>query len=501
LTPEQVAGLMEIKAGDVYSVDKIRKSVEALQNAYGSMGYTDARINKAELRDVTQPQVDLLMLITEGTRYRTGLIPIQGNDLTQQRVILKQIRLQPDRPLDTTALEETKKALEETRLFAPRSVKLTIQPEDEARPGYRDVLVEVEETNTGSLGFGVGISSDSGIIGSITLNQRNFDILDTPDSWGEFFSGRAFRGAGQHFNITLAPGTETQTYSISLSDPYLFDTDYSGRTSFAYTTREYSDYDEDRLSHFIAFGRRFGDRWNGELTFRASRINIRDIDSDAPVDVFEVEGDNDLTGVGTRFSRVTADSRPRPSTGTKLELGVEQVGALGGDFTFTRLTAEHVLYLPIKEDFLGRRTVLSLSTQVGWIPQDVNDSPTFERFYLGGRSFRGLDFRTVSPKGIQADTGTLGTDPVGGTWSFFTGVEVQQPLWEELISGVVFVDSGTVIDAVGFDNYRVSVGVGIRLYVGQISPVPLAFDFGFPILKEDGDDERLFSFSLDIPFR
>ena len=56
--------------------------------------------------------------------------------------------------------------------------------------GYRDVLIEVKETNTGSLSFGVGAGSDSGLIGIISLKQRNFDILDYPDSVSEFFAGR-----------------------------------------------------------------------------------------------------------------------------------------------------------------------------------------------------------------------------------------------------------------------------------------------------------------------
>jgi outer membrane protein insertion porin family len=45
------------------------------------------------------------------------------------------------------------------------------------------------------------------------------------------------------------------------------------------------------------------------------------------------------------------------------------------------------------------------------------------------------------------------------------------------------------------------VGVGLRIYVQQLSPAPLAFDFGFPILKESTDRTRLFTFSIDVPFR
>ena len=50
---------------------------------------------------------------------------------------------------------------------------------------YRDVLVEVKETNTGSLSFGAAVTSDAGLLGQVSLRQRNFDITDFPDSWGE----------------------------------------------------------------------------------------------------------------------------------------------------------------------------------------------------------------------------------------------------------------------------------------------------------------------------
>ncbi len=125
----------------------------------------------------------------------------------------------------------------------------------------------------------------------------------------------------------------------------------------------------------------------------------------------------------------------------------------------------------------------------------------YERFYQGGRDFRGFAFRSVSPKGIRNDTHTLGDDPIGGTWSVFFGAEVEQPIWRDTLSAVFFVDSGTVTNSPGFDDYRVSVGIGLRIYVTSLSPLPLAFDFGFPVIDQEGDKSRIFSFSLDLPFK
>jgi outer membrane protein insertion porin family len=508
LSEDQIRGLMEIKAGDVYSIDKVRKSTDAVRNAYAAMGYVDAQVRGFELRDPSSPVVDLLLIVHEGGRFKTGTVTVKGDSITQQKVILREITdIKPDRPLDMSAervgdrlVTDAERRLNDLNLFEPGSVKLTLQPEDPSNPGYRDVLVEMRETNTGSLSFGVGAGSDSGLIGIVSLKQRNFDIADWPDSVSEFFAGKAFRGAGQEFNISLQPGTEVQTYSIGLSDPYLFDTDYSGSASAFYYKREYDEYNERRLGAHFALGRRFGEQWVGNLTFRYDDVKISSISPDSPDALFDSEGANVVTGIGARLTRTTVDSRVRPTKGSRISAEVERVGAMGGDYNFTRLSLEHTVYIPVYESFLGYRTVFSWKTQASYIPEGSSEAPIFERLYLGGRSFRGFKFRTVSPKGLRHDNGQPSDVGIGGSWLFFTGVELQQPVYKDVVSVVGFIDSGTVTNQPGFSQYRVSAGVGLRIAVPQLGPVPLAFDFAIPLIKEDQDRERVFSFTLDVPF-
>ncbi|MFY7895046.1 MAG: BamA/TamA family outer membrane protein, partial [Phycisphaerales bacterium] len=74
------------------------------------------------------------------------------------------------------------------------------------------------------------------------------------------------------------------------------------------------------------------------------------------------------------------------------------------------------------------------------------------------------------------------------------------PLYQDFLAGVLFVDTGTVERDFGFSEYRASAGFGFRLVIPALSQVPLAFDFGFPLLKEDTDRERFFTFTLELPF-
>lgn len=497
-TTEQIAGLMQIKAGDVYSVDKIRKSMDAVSESYGKLGYADARVTRVEMRDIAKPEVDLVVLVTEGRRYSTGVVFIKGNELTQQKIIRRQVRVLPDRPLDTVELKESEQNLKDINLFDRQATKLTLQPPEPSSPEQRDVLVEIKETNTGSLQFGAAVSSDAGLLGQISLNQRNFDVGDTPDSWDEFIKGKAFRGAGQGFSIVLQPGTQVQNYLISLSDDYLFESDYGGSINGGLRSREYDEYNEQRLGAGGGLGRRFGSLWYGSVRARGDLINIDDVSAASINDLRAVEGESMITGLTFTLRRSTLNSFIRPTRGTKLDLSVERVGALGGDYNFTKLGSQFTAYFTIAEDFLGRKTVLSIRNNINYTPEGVDSMPIFERYFMGGRDFRGFKFRGVSPRGLVGTTPSA--DPSGGNWAFFAGAEIEQPVFGDTISFVVFADSGTVTTKVGLDEYRVAVGLGMRLYIPQLGPAPLAFDFGFPIMKQDGDKTRSFSFALDLPF-
>lgn len=498
ISSEQAKGLMLIKPGDVYSVDKLDKSIKALSNALGMMGYVDASVVRRERRDTDKPVVDIVIFITEGKSYRTGEVIIQGNDITQQKVARRQIELQPERPLDTVALENSKRRLKQINTFDNQRIRITAQRPEETDPEHRDVLVEVAETNTGEFNIGAAVSSDGGLLGRVSITQRNFDIADPPDTFGEMFSGRAFRGGGQTFNITALPGDQIQSYSISLAEPYLFETNYSGSAAFAYNQRIYDQYSEQRVGPRFAISRRFGTRWMMSMPFSFEKAVIYDIPVTSAVDIYDSQGSANIYRVGLVATRSSFDDPVQPSNGSKIELAAEQVY---GTYNYNILRAEHQLYIPLSEDYLGRKTTLSFHTKVGYIPQGRDSVPVYDRFYLGGADMRGFQFRTISPRTNQFFPPNVPSpEPIGGTWMFSFCPEVKVPIYEDILAMVFFVDTGTVLFDPGLNQYRISVGTGFRVNVPMLSGAPLAFDFGFPIKKEPDDSGRLFTFSVDVPF-
>lgn len=499
LAPLQIAAMLELEPGDVFRSDLLRKSTQAVEDAYGLLGHLDVRVNTVIVRLPDRPQVDLELEIDEGQRFLVDQVLINGNFLTKDKVIRRELPpgLSPGRPFDGTQIAEAEARLLRTRLF--NDARLTLQPEDPADPGYRDLLVEVKERNTGAVNFGIAVGSDSGAFGEFSLRQDNFDITDTPDSLHELITGRAFRGGGQRFNMVLRPGTDLFHYSASWTEPHLFDSDYALTLAFHLRERFYDRFDESRVGGNVRVARQFGDVWTAGVNARAERISLNDIDPSAPTELFLDEGPDTITSLGVSLTRSTITRVRRPGSGSRFEMSFDRYGALGGEFEFNSLTADYTVHFTVNEDFLGRISTVRVDSRLGY--QFGGDRvPTYERFYLGGRSFRGFDFRTISPKGIRADTGEPDDDPIGGTWLAFLGAQYEVPIFEEAFTGVLFVDSGTVTDDPGFDQWRVAVGAGIRLYIEQLSEAPIAFDFAIPVVSEEDDDEQVFSFNIELPF-
>ncbi len=123
-----------------------------------------------------------------------------------------------------------------------------------------------------------------------------------------------------------------------------------------------------------------------------------------------------------------------------------------------------------------------------------DSAPVFERVFAGGfQSIRGFQFRGVGP--FNTGPQGLAAYHTGGTFAFLNTLEYQLPLVaNERIGVVAFVDHGTVSNRVSLDDYRVAVGVGLRLKIPGMGPLPIALDFGFPVRQAPTDIKQVFSF-------
>ena len=492
-TDEDLQSEMRVKEGWVIRQLDLDRDVRDIQKRYGDRGYIYAQVRAVRVFSETEGLVQVRIEIDEGEQYRVGRIVVRGNENTKDKVVRRALDLYPpDDLIDLTKLEEAEQRLRETQIFS----FARIAPVG-GEPGVRDLVIDVEESEkAGDFIFGIGVNSNSGAVGSIVLDLKNFDLFDWPRTFKEFIKLRSFRGAGQRLRLEAQPGTEFNRFRIDFTEPYFLDRPIRFGTSVYFFERDREAYAERRVGGNVSFGKRLTrgwlKDWYAEAALRTEQVTVDDLDLWAPRDVREVEGGNFMTSVKGTLVRDRTDSRFVPTTGDVLRLSWEQYGALGGEHFFAKVIGAYTWHKTLLVDVKERKHVLSLRGDLGGI---FGDAPTFDRFYAGGiGSIRGFDFRSVSPRQGLKD------DPVGGDFLALFKAEYTFPLYADAIRGVFFTDMGTVEENFSMGSLRASVGFGVRLMIDFFGPVPLEFDLAVPIAKESDDDEQIFSFFIGATF-
>ncbi|MEZ6057285.1 MAG: BamA/TamA family outer membrane protein [Planctomycetaceae bacterium] len=350
-------------------------------------------------------------------------------------------------------------------------------------PGFVDVDIEVTEGRTGRLMFGAGFNSDAGVVGSITLQEDNFDIMRVPTSWSDITNGLAFRGNGESFRLELVPGNQVSRYSVSWRNPYFMGTDYSLGVDGFYYNRFFQDWTEERAGGRISVGYLFNRNWSAGVSLRLEDVGFSGFRTPAPALYNAAAGHSLLSTVQGRVTYDARDSSFLPSSGHMVEFAYEQAF---GEFSYPHIDFTGSQYFTVySRPDGGGKHILQFRGQVSWLG---NGAPVYERLFAGGfQTFRGFSFRGVSPR--------QGTFRIGGDFMAIGSTEYSFPLTAgDGIRGVVFSDFGTVDDGVSFDKFRASAGFGFRVSVPAIGPAPLAFDLAWPITKQADDNTQVFSF-------
>ncbi len=354
-----------------------------------------------------------------------------------------------------------------------------------------DGIVSVSPTQTGKIMLGVGVNSNAGLVGSIVIDEQNFDWRRTPDSVRDLLDGTAFRGGGQRLRIEAVPGTQLSRYVMNFTQPFLFDTPISFSTGGYYFQRFYRDWNEQRLGGTLGLGYQFPTMPNltTGVSLRMEGVNIYDPKTPVAPDVQKVLGDTSLYTFRWNLAHDTRDSTFLATQGHYIDFAYEQGF---GEFDFPRATIDARQYFMLRErpDHSGRQ-VMTLSTSLGFAG---SNQPVYENFFAGGYStIRGFAFRGAVP--LQ-----LGTQ-VGGQFMWLNTVEYMFPITQDdMLRGVAFCDFGTVESSVTLNSnsYRVSPGLGLRITLPAMGPAPIALDFAAPVAHMNGDTIQNFSFFVGM---
>ena len=474
--PKFLYPAVKAEKGDWYNSKTVESDIVKITTEVGNRGFAFINIRPVVKRDTKTRIIDITYSVQEGPKTFIERIDIRGNVRTLEQVIRREFRLVEGDAFNAAKLRRSKQRIRNLGYFSKVDV---IKKPGSARD-KTVVEVDVEEQSTGELTVGAGFSTSDGLLGEVSLRERNL------------------LGRGQDLGVKARVSSRSQSYKLSFTEPYFWDRQLAAGFDIFRTTRDrgsQSGFDEKRTGGALRVGYSINEEWSHHLNYGLERQDITNVQSDASQFIRAEEGNKIKSSLGHTLTLDTRDSRQEPTEGYIFRLS-NTVAGLGGDIRNVRSTLKAQYFYQFAKQWVG--TVKGEYSRVFGIGQDVR---VLDRYSLGGDSFRGFNTSGIGPRDRSTN------DALGGLTRAVGTAELVFPLGlpEELgINGALFTDIGTVFgtdessDLIQDESEpRITVGAGISWK----SPMgPMRMDFGYPIKKADFDKTEVFRFSFGTRF-
>ena len=481
LDKEKILKDFRLESGDVMNSARLRQDMKKLDDMVADKGYAFVRINPKTEKNVEDKTVSIVYEVVPDEKVYIRNVQISGNDRTVDRVVRRELYLTEGNLYSRTDLQDSKDALKRTSYFDEVEI-------EEQRVGANqvDLLVKVKEASTGSISGGIGYGSSDALLLNASVSDTNVF------------------GSGLKGVISVDRSDNELSGQIGLTNPRLFDSEYSlGGTLYA-NDYSWNNYDEKSYGLNVVVGRKLTRNLSASLGYIIEQSRISGL-SDVLKTVGYKDGKSLKSSLIPSITYNSTDDYYLPRTGIIASTSLEFAG-VGGDEKFLKSRTNFNWYQGIREwvdyDLIFRfKSSFGKIWDRGWVP--IN-----ERLYLGGiRNLRGFESRTVSPK-VKVSSGSW--YETGGDTSFNSSAELSFPLIERVkMRGLLFVDYGVIrgrianVTAPGIVDYidgrisRYSAGAGIE----WVTPMgPLQLIFAKPLKKQDGDDTSTFEFTIGQRF-
>ena len=482
--------------GKTLNLRELQAGVKKINDWYSKNGYDLAQVIGAP--QVT-PDGRVILVISEGliekiqVRYfNVEQEPVKGK--TREFIITREMRLKAGDIFNRNTAQQDLQRVFGLGLF--EDVRLSFSPGSDPREVI--VNVDVVEGNTGSLAAGGGISSNAGLFGTVSYQQRNFG------------------GNNQTLGAEVQLGEREFLFDLNFSDPWIakdnFRTSYTVNVfrrqsiSLVYdgensSIRTLNDNDSPRIVRTgggITFVRPLAPdvftkpKWVVSLGFNYQQVQVQNANGDisplsAPLNgfgsqqlAFSSSGIDDILSLNIGAIRDFRDNPLQPTSGSFLRLGLEQTIPVGSGSIFgTRVRGSYSYFIPVRfinsfnlfetDIFKGQQS-LAFNVQAGTV---LGDLPPYDAFIVGGsNSVRGY---------AEGEVGS-------GRSYFQATAEYRFPI-VAIIGGALFVDFGTTIGSQGDVPGQPGIvrglpgtGLGYGLGVRVQSPVgQIRVDYGFNV--------------------
>jgi len=482
LPKKELADLISVKEGDVFSRRKVIDSTKRLSDRLAEKGYAFANVNMVPDVDKDSRTLAVTFFVDPGRRIYVRRVNIAGNLKTQDKVIRRELRQLEGDWLSTKHVARSKTRLDRLGFFGDVNVQTVRVPgaTDQVNLNYN-----VTEKPTGSLQAGVGYSDSQGAVVNLSVTQDNFV------------------GTGQRIGIAIDNSSVTKQYSFNFTDPYYTEDGVSRSISVSYRQvdaeeADISNYSTDSYGASLSYGVPLSEytnyRWG--VKFDSTEITTGATAAQNIVDFVTINGPvNDTFQL---FGSWAYDSRNRRifATNGSLTSLRGEITVPGSDLEYYKVDFRHLSYFP-----LGSSVTLAANLNLGYGAAfgDISGYPPYKNYFAGGSSsVRGYDANSIGPKDL------LTNDPLGGTVKIVGNMDLilPNPFAEQGGSTRVslFLDAGSVFtdaSAIDSSDFRYTAGLAFI----WITPVgAMRFNFSEILNEQVGDSTRSFQFSLGSPF-
>ena len=498
LNIDALRGSILTRSGRVYNSEKVEKTIEALTIAVSQQGYAFGQVRPRFERDEASHTMGIVYVIEEGPRIYIERINIVGNFRTEDKVIRREFRLAEGDAYNRLLVEAARKRLRVLGYF--KTVDIDTDPG--SSPDRVVLVVKVQEQPTGELSFGVGYSTSEGVIGDISITERNL------------------MGKGQYVRLGFSGSLDRAQVDFSFTEPRFLDRNMAAGFDLFHKEVDFTDvasFKERNTGGDLRLGFPVGYNTQLGLRYKFENEEIYDVSNNASLSVKQGAGTVNVSSIGYTLAYDTRNLPAAPTAGVFASFSQDLAG-IGGDVNYLRSVADARGYYPItnKITLVGRAQGGNIE---GWGGQDVRLT---DLFFKGGETVRGFQRAGYGPRDACENpiTGNrvqnCSKDSLGGQMFWATTAEVRFPfpfIPENIgMQGAVFVDAGSLwdpsqlaVNAVNeehsfiFDSSQVRMSTGFSI-IWQSPLGPLRADIAQALLKADFDRTELFRFGASTNF-
>ena len=464
-----------LKSDETFSREKEDASCRAICALYDTLGYADVYCKALRSEDVENHVVNVTFEVSEGRKYHVRDVLIVGNTDTRDKVIRRELAIQPGDPVDRNRIDVSRARLMGMGYFQ----KVEATSINAESPDEKDVRITVEEKPTRyNLRIGAGASDVNKVFGMAEISTDNFDLTN-PKNW--------FYGGGQRLRLQGFYGVDNAGFNADFVEPWLFDLPIRFELSGYMNLVDYEYWNEWHIGGRTSLQKKiFDDFTTIAVGYKFEVVRVIDVDKKLK-DYFKREhlsGTFLVSQPSIMLARDTRDSLTNPTDGYNINLfGSITPRVFGSSRDYYRLEAKGSYYY----SFFDKAIVAMIGAKIGTVATFNHDKsvPVFERYFLGGGdSLRGFEYRTVSP--------TYHGKPIGGQSMMLVTVEVSHPIWGPL-RGAAFLDvGGTWANSysMNFSSINMGAGYGLRLKLPWLN-IPLRLDLAYPVINNTDESSRV----------